>query len=232
MLRWVVESDARSWLAGRPSLLRFPDLPRPAEILRSFDYSAAYRRNESQADKRFRNKILLVTGLVTGVRHAGAGPVITLPGEGFLEVQAQFADDAADIAARLMPGDAVQLVCGGFGMHNGAVQLAVCRPLASLSADGRQQADALIDRWFAGGAPPLLADGTSAASRLFAFYTAAVMAPDMDPCRDQMRGYCWNHLLAALDWRNGVSRQQIAALHDQAAPLLHLPPLPPPALTD
>jgi hypothetical protein len=77
-------------------------------------YEADYDRNEIAADKKFKGKKILLSGIVDSIDKDFKGDgVLTLRGSGLKGVHAQLSDRGVGAAASFSRGQQVNLVCDG-----------------------------------------------------------------------------------------------------------------------
>ena len=106
-----------------PAAPAAPDINVSAEQLRR-DYDG----NEVSADEKYRNKMLVVTGIVTAVKKDPFGKpyVMLATGSMFESVHARFATDRASDLRSFLRGDKVIMRCVGNNVVLGSPQLKDC----------------------------------------------------------------------------------------------------------
>ena len=85
----------------------------------------AYSQNEVAADQTFKDKSVLVTGVVNGIVSGSGGASVDLYCAG-ADVSAEFNEDQRTFVATLKDGDPVALLCLGDGAALGP-RLRACR---------------------------------------------------------------------------------------------------------
>lgn len=111
-----------------------------------------YDRNEIAGDQKFRNKLLLIHGIVSSIgRSFGENYFIALRGgsNSYITPKAAMADGHTNFLAQLQKGDPVWLACQGNGMLIGTAMLSNCEPLTSYAG---KKASAFVSKWRIGEA--------------------------------------------------------------------------------
>lgn len=93
-------------------------MPEPSINISAYDYYEAYHANQIAFEKNLLDKPLLITGTVAGIRSGVFDtPYIDIEGSpnamNKREVTATLRDSQKDLAAKVMKGDVLQMICLG-----------------------------------------------------------------------------------------------------------------------
>lgn len=171
----------------------FAEFPQSKEyvVTTADELQRAYEKNEVAGDKQYKDRKLLVSGRVDGIKRSiGENYYITLVGgtNMFMRPHASMADGYGEWLAQVNKGEQAELACEGGGMLMGSAMLKDCVPTNVWAA---RMAAKLIDQ-----VPALIESGNTAVTRLaaIAIGTASLM-PTSQCWTDSTK--CLNDVVAA-----------------------------------
>jgi hypothetical protein len=114
--------------AARPKMAASPVLPKASSEVTAAELWAAYARDPGDADRQFRERSVIVNGIVRSIERDYEGSVVARlsTGDAFQTVNAKLAtrDDPTTIG--VIKGRPVSFLCVGRGVLMGAPQLGGC----------------------------------------------------------------------------------------------------------
>jgi hypothetical protein len=142
LLKNLLFDDIVAWLEGRKSAKtlatiwdqRIHDLN--AIRVSSDTLQTDYEQNEVRADSKYKERLLIVHGVVTSInRGMGDDHYLTLRGGSntLMETHANMSDGFLDYIVGLEKGNTAYLFCQGNGMVLGSAMLSQCRPIEDLA---------------------------------------------------------------------------------------------------
>jgi hypothetical protein len=111
-----------------PKTAAAPTIPKASSQVTASELWAAYARNVRDADREFRDKAVVVNGVVQSVERDYEGSMVARlsTGDAFESVNAKLATRADPSQVGVIKGRAVSLLCVGRGALMGAPQLSGC----------------------------------------------------------------------------------------------------------
>lgn len=136
VLRAMIHESLLAWINDESNLLEELKLLTFPIKITTEDYQIEYDGNEVAADQRFKDKEIVIKGVVKSIdRGIGENYFVTFEGgeNPFMTPHAQMADGYTDFLSKLQKGDKQALHCIGNGKLIGSSQVKECIPFSDWS---------------------------------------------------------------------------------------------------
>lgn len=136
VLRAMINESLLAWINDESNLFEELKLFTFPVKITTEDYQIEYDKNEVAADQKFKDKEIIIKGIVKSIdRSIGENYFITFNGgeNPFMTPHAQMADGYTDYLAKLQKGNKQALHCYGNGKIIGSSQVNECVPFSDWS---------------------------------------------------------------------------------------------------
>jgi hypothetical protein len=150
------------------------------------NYSFEYESNEISADQMFKDRMILVTGVVEEISKdiMGGGYLVLRGHKNFSRVRASLKTSSLSRAAAMKKGSKIHLVCKGKGMMLSISMLEECQFTDEYSAIAVSQAESTISKFLNGELPTMKPLG----EELIELYAMGAELPQDSPCFEEPLG--------------------------------------------
>lgn len=220
LAKLLVVNDFEGYLEGRKVVGDWSKFLPLGERVTAMQLFSTYHANEVAADDRFKNKSVVISGLVASINKdvLDNGYLVLRDGDPLEGVHAQLTDETMKYSGRLSRGDEITLTCTGAGMVLGSPILKSCEAVPVVLSQQRTKLDNMVDTFFLGdtGQP------NSVRAMIGTGYAVGIAMPEGSACQTTTS----DDMAKCSEQMHAVTKDKIKSNYLELSKHFALPPFP------